>query len=963
MKIRLATAALSALQTLSISFAVSALAFISNLAFAQNSNEDEDAALVEEVVIGTRIAREDFVAASPIVTANVQGMTRQGFTALDDFLRRLPQFRPGLGDFSNTSSGGTIGQSTLNLRGLGPQRNLVLIDGRRLQSSSGNGAIDLNTIPFFAIGDAEVITGGASATYGSDAVAGAINLRTRNLEGLEFAAQYRARNERADESTKFGAVAFGSNFAGGRGSLLVTAEYFDRSGVAVLDRGFFAKPTPSNFIPYVRATPALGASPDAINGILTGHGAGPAPSMFLGINDDGTLFASGAGAQSNFTGATDAPFIAGSDGAFGYHGTYYNHLRTPLERYAYFGKAEYEFHAAATAYVQLQLASTEAQNIGSEPILAGPWGISIPVTNPHFVANSDWQEVLASRTGNPNAPVEVHYRASDAGPRTYNTENDLRQLLFGVKGGNAEETLNWDVYLSFSKAKNTDSTSAGAVSVSAFQALVDAPDGGESICTGGFAVFGSKPLSSDCLDYVSRRPTNTTTLKQTIIEAVLEGPLIDIFTGEVRFALIGNYRKNTYRFNPDADVAANDLASLSAAQPTNGKIGVYELAGELFVPLILNLNATLGYRFSDYNIVGSAETYKAEIDWRPIDILTLRGGFQRALRAPNVDEFFSAGTQQVSAVGLPPGAGDPCDARHPAQVNPDVQALCIATGLDPSRVGQHQLPAASTVTTTVGNRDLEFESADTLTAGFVLDVPLGDSPLGGMRLSIDYYEMEVEDAIFVVDAPQTLAKCYNLDGSNPSYDANNFFCQQIDRSPSGLFNSINQPYLNLGGFKTSGIDLAFELTMPMGEEGDMVQLASYANYLLDFEIATLADDAFQDYAGTISPQFSYPQWQLLTSLTFEKGPMSATVQWRLIPSMDDISSVANAASTVKGTSLVNYLDFSGSLTLAQRYRLNIGATNLINKKPPVVSGAPAVTNLGVYDAIGRTYFISAQIRI
>lgn len=331
----------------SSSVLVMSLACVSNAALAQNVSAEEDASAAEQeaiVVTGSRIQRKDFVAPSPIVTVDTDAINNSGSATVDDYLKDLPQFTAGTGDFSNDSNGGTAGRATLNLRGLGAQRNLVLMDGQRLMSSGTDGAIDINTIPSLAIGGIEVISGGASATYGSDALSGVVNFKTRsNLNGFEVSGQVASTTE-WDASTKRIGVAYGTDLSDGKGYLLLSAEHLDRGGVNTRDREFFFNPGLSSFITQGRSR--IGAN-------------------FLSVNDDGTIFNQGTGV--GYTGPNDLPFLRGgpnNTGAVGYHGSYDNYLQVPLKRTAFFGKFDYDL-GGVTAYAQGLYTTGEAQNIGA----------------------------------------------------------------------------------------------------------------------------------------------------------------------------------------------------------------------------------------------------------------------------------------------------------------------------------------------------------------------------------------------------------------------------------------------------------------------------------------------------------------------------------------------------------------------------------------------------------------------
>jgi outer membrane receptor protein involved in Fe transport len=921
-------------------------------ATAQNQPEDgaEDGAQ-PIVVTGSRIQRQDYVAPSPIVTVTTEAITDAGRATVDDYLRDLPQFTAGTGDFSNDSNGGTAGRSTLNLRALGPQRNLVIMDGRRLMSSGTDGAIDINTIPSLAIGNIEIISGGASATYGSDALSGVVNFKTRtDLEGFDVLGQLTTLDNPGEDTYQIGA-AWGGKFADGRGRLLLSAEYVDRGAVRISEREFFLNPNVSSFTVFGRSR--IG-------------------NQFLSVNDDGTVFNASTG--QGYNGPRDLPFLFTSTGGVGFHGSFQNLLQVPLERLALFGKLDFEIAPSVNLYAQGIYSDSTANNVGAPPNVAGaPWVVRIPGTNPFLT------QVRTNNPGSfgtPGSSIGVYQaRLDQFGQRVYQTSNETIQALVGVNGQFGSSGINWDVHASYGQSTNEDRTISGAASVSALQRLLDAPDGGNSLCAGGYNPFGGQdPLSPACLGFVERTPLNITTLKQYVVEGNLEGPLFNLPAGEARFALTAQFRQNDYDFAPDADIARGDLANLPLALPTQGSIRALEIGGEAFLPVISGdgfleeLNLTLGYRFADYNLAGTNSTYKAEIDAHFFDdLVLLRGGYQRAVRAPNVGEFFLAGEIRVVGVGVPPEGGDPCDVR--AAPSGNNLALCQFQGV----ASNYRASTASLPALTRGNRNLTPETADSFTAGAVFDIPLGQPTL---QISIDYYNITINDAIAPVSARDSLQQCYTAGttatpGFNPAtFLADNFFCGNFRRDPAAAGEAVDviQPILNLGQLQTSGVDFSVNFALPVdalswgGEEGS-IRLGTNINHLLDFSIQTLAGAPKIDFSGTISgnPQEALPRWRAFTTLTVNTGPISVSTIWRFTGAMASRSVAIDPNLVVPGTTDYSLFDLTAQAKVTDFFELQGGITNAFDVGVQQIDG-PSSTNLGTFDPIGRTFFVGARLR-
>lgn len=924
---------------------------------AQETSEetgDEEFTLEEIVITGSRISRKDYVSPSPLVTTKMEAITVSGKPSVDDYLKELPQFAPGTGDYSNDSNGGTAGRATVNLRNLGAKRNLVLMNGRRLMSSGTDGAIDINTIPSLAIGDIEVITGGASATYGSDALSGVVNFKTRtDVDGFEFDAQMSSLDDSGEDSYKFGAV-FGTDYGDDKGNLLLSLEHNNRGGVHFREREFFmVHPQASSFIVY-------------------GFARNRANTWTL--DNSGNLFDSSDiddPSTGLFTESIQEPLLIRGDDLRTI-GAWNNYIQVPLEQTTFFGQTDYEFDNGIKAYGQLLYASSTAYNEGAAPISAGIWGVIIPADNYYLQQSPALVAALP-----PGDVTGFQQRFAQAGGRVYNTENDVVQALGGFSGTIGDRDLNWDVHVSFGKTDTSDNTISGSVNFAAVQEILDSTDpltGVSPLCSGGYNPFGgTDPLSADCLAYVSRTPVNETTLEQTVIEGLLEGKLADLPAGEARFALNAQYRENTYEYNPDPDIAAGELANLASSAYTRGEIDAIEVAGEALLPLISDgnvidsLNLTLGLRFSDYDPAGSNETYKVEFDAQVTDSLMFRGSIQHAVRAPNVEEFFRASLLRVQPFL------DPCSSRYRG-VSLDRAAelaLCAVQGADP----RYAQGGSSAPTITNGNPDLVPEEADTFTLGAVYERELGK---GGIQLTLDYYNIEVDQAIEVLSAQQIMTKCFNLDGlSNPTYDNNHFACQQLNRpiyapaTTSFDLDPVNQPILNLGGIKTAGYDFTLNYYRPVdalswGGGTGGITFRSLVNILDKHEIQAFNDEPFVDFAGLVSNNVVYPELKVFTSLSVETGPVIATATWRHFASMDDISAAGGVATTIEGADSYDYFDFTGRVNIGDNFQVYGGINNIADKKPPQLGGsaiageADSGTNQGTYDAIGRSFYLGLR---
>jgi outer membrane receptor protein involved in Fe transport len=517
-------------------------------------------------------------------------------------------------------------------------------------------------------------------------------------------------------------------------------------------------------------------------------------------------------------------------------------------------------------------------------------------------------------------------------------------------------------------------------SLAAFNTLLSAPGGGTGICAGGYNPFGVNPISASCLQYLGRTGHNNTVLEQDVLEGDAQGKLFDLPAGELRFAVGADYRKNTYRLDVDSLISAGDFANTPAAFSTRGETNVKELYLELLAPVVRDLplakevNLDLGYRYSDYNISGGVSTYKIDADWKMVDWLTVRGGYARATRAPSVGDLFQGITGSQVSIGSAGqfASGDPCDATgaylNPAK-NPDfakVQALCTAQGTPTGFTNNQPRPPS----TTQGNIDLRPESADTFSIGTVLR-PNFESPLlSKISLSVDYYSIDVKDTMGTIGANAILDNCYTA-STNPTYSLDNQYCKLLSRSPTtGLIANISNPLLNLGEYKTSGVDVQADWAAPLTAFGapegwGTVSLNVLLNYLDKFTIQSTPTSPVLDFAGTIGNTQvdtyadAHPQWKATTTLGWEVGPVRSSFRWRYLDGMKNFAFVGTTSSG-PGAPAVSYFDLDVAWKVRPNLQLRAGMTNVFDKAPPVLPFMSAGTDLYTYDIIGRRMFVSLK---
>ena len=967
--------------------------------------QEGETAVEEVVVTGSRIARPDYVANSPIVSVGQAAIENTGQVTVEKSLSQMPQFTGsfGQGNTGSTSTGLNGGQSYASLRGLGAKRTLILMDGRRLQPSNPDGSVDLNTIPEALIENVEVITGGASTAYGSDATAGVVNFRLkRNFEGIVVDSQYGVTEKGDGESFKVSVTA-GSAFNDGKGRAVLSVDYTNRDIALQSSRDYFIfrlstpglSTIPQGTVLFGANLPTLASVNSVFVGqygtrALTGNAAGRYTGQ-IGFNTDQTLFSTAGVPVLNFRDPqTNDAYIVNSNASgtqqqinFGYDGA---SMQSDLDRYAVFGKLDYDLTDNLRAFAQFTFTDYESVGITNPTLASNVYGLTVPVSNP-FIP-TEFRTILASRP-DPNANFTFYKALNILGPRIQSYSYTVYQLTGGLSGKVGFKDWSWDAYASYSKAK-FDNEQLGGASASAVGRLLNSPTGGTEYCAGGWNPFGNLTPSADCITYITRRTLNQNELEQRMVEASVQGGLFDLPAGEIRFAAGVDYRANEYTFKPDTQLnqpgGTSDVLGYSVLRDAAGSVDTYEAFGELLVPIVKDLpfvqefNVNLGYRFSDYSSVGAIHTYKADFDWTVVQGLRLRGGYNRAIRAPSVGELYapvSTGSVTIGTANATNIDGDPCDIRssfRQGSSGAQVKALCLAQGVPNAIIDNYQLGTAQVFALTGGNPDLQEETADTFSIGAVIQSPFESPLLSRMSASIDYYSIKVQDAVGQLPIKNAFQFCFNAGGNNPNFDPSNYYCKLIARNTaSGVPLNPVQPLLNLGQFETTGVDVQFDwnfelMDLGLPENAGSLAINVAVGWLNEFKIQTLPNAPTYDYAGTwgtaveTSAGQAHPEWKSVAAATYTWGPASVGLRWRHISEMQNSARIVTPTSTSRGVKAYDIFDLNGRVKLPWDTDLRFGVNNLLDKNPPQAGDTEANYDAQNYDVMGRAYYVGVRKR-
>jgi len=943
--------------------AVALLSTFGHAAHAQSTDAPPTSGSVEEIVVtGSRIARRDMGSNSPITTLDRETMTKAAQPNLSAALSRLPQLNP-------------TGGGALNLRGLGTARTLTLLNGQRLPSSN------TNIIPSALVQNVEIITGGASAVYGSDAISGVVNFILRkDFNGVQMSVEQGSTDKGLKDRTA--SVTFGSDFNEGRGNAVFYYEWAHQDTNKLTDEDYTIGAFRQSSLPEGEVT--FGAnlpSQAAYNQVFQGYGIVPGTvrqGSRVSFNSDNTLYSNGLGVfnRKPYTDRSVSlgEYVVGST-ALLYDTRAFRTLRPETSRQNLFTRADYKFTDNTSGYFQFLFARLTGANYLNPTPASGTFGYTIPVSNPFLPA--DLRTLLAARP-NPAADFTFGKSTDELGARcsTCSTQYTY-QAVAGLDGKLPVKDWSWAGSVVYGRVDNTD-VSTNYFSLQALSRLLYASDGGKSLCEGGYNPFGYTRLSQACRTFIQRNPKNTQVSEQYIAEASVQGGLIDLPAGELRFAAGADFRRDVVSSDVDSAVQAGDIPFISGVS-SRGSDSVKEVFGELAVPvlkdlpLIQKLDVDLGYRYSNYRSAGGVNTYKVDASWQVADVLRFRGGYERAIRAPTPSQLTDPAFRGTDrSFGTPPAAGDPCDIRSSFRNGPaasQVRALCAAQGMPAIFLDSYQTGQATFVVTSGGNPNLKPEVGDTYSVGAVLRSPFSNPWAQRLDLSVDYFNIALDGAIGTITGPQVLNLCFNGNGTaNTALSNSNNFCQQVRRDPgTGDISNIDVFLFNLGGYKTTGIDTQVNWRLPLGEVGlsdrwGQINVRAVATRLLSYELQNRPGDPFLDYAGTIgnaqvaSGGVTKPHWRALMSVNYDVGPANLGLTWRYIGNQQASTNIG-AATRAQGVHAVSYVDLNLAYKLTDRLTVFGAVNNLVDLAPQIYPAGSGSADGSTYDQLGRRYVL------
>lgn len=967
-------------------------------AFAQ-SVEEEVSEVSSIVVTGSRIRQPGYEASSPITSMSSETIAMSQPVAVEELVKDLPAAVPAVGSATNNGSGGG---ATINLRGLGTNRTLVLINGRRVVPFNLEGVVDTNTIPLALVERVDTVTGGASAVYGADAVAGVVNfILKNNFEGVELNTSYGFSGEDDAVRRKFD-LTVGGNFAEDRGNAVVSFGY-TKTDPLYQDRrpwGTVARSSTTGD-PLGSGTSVPGRfglarlivknADDTINEALSG----------IALPDGAEL--------DPTTGALIGKNDAGYNKA-GYNYNPYNLYQTPLSRYQINGLGSFRINSAAEVYTHLTYVQSD---VSLDNASSGTFGNSykVPIGNP-FIPDAMRQqfcdalklgaaECVSGAAGTTVMDLTINRRFTEMGTRPVDIENKTVQLLAGVRGdinadwnydayishGETQQLLtriNWGSLSKLQNALNTTSTTQ-CLPVGA-----DPKTGAVAGCV-PINVFGPEgTITQEMIDYINLSSMSKTTIKQDVASGSISGVLPDHLSSPwserpIAVAFGAEWRRSSAGTRGDeASQSHGEILGTGAPVPDrDGQFEMREGFAELAIPLIENLpfihsmNLEAGYRQTEFKAAGRKSqygSYKLGGDWSPTEDIRVRAMYQRATRAPNIGELFNP---QVTGLGN--RAIDPCqkDRINSAEANTagTLSNLCRLTGVPDALIGAVDEPNSGQVNQqTGGNPDLGPEEADTWTVGAVWQPAFVPS----LRLSLDYYDIKIDKTINSPSLDDVINGCYSTT-MNPNLEFNDS-CKAIQRSAvNGSLNGngakgVIRPTTNAGNERVSGFDLAANYRVELADFGwdiGRVDLSVNGNIVTKHETQATSISTLRDCVGYYSVSCGEPKvkqrWN--SRATWTMGDYSASLMWRHLSGVEVEPSNTKWFPDYAQIDSYDYFDLSGRWDITQTVRLTATINNLFDKAPPMVGSQIGTTSANngntfpqTYDAIGRYFTFGATLK-
>ncbi|WP_106640662.1 TonB-dependent receptor domain-containing protein [Allosphingosinicella vermicomposti] len=954
---------------------------------AADAEQGEEPAQSEIIVTGSRILSPNVASVAPVQAISSEQITEAGVTNIQELLVENPAFgTPGLTRTNSAFLTSGTGAATINLRNLGANRTLVLANGRRIVAGiPGTSTVDLNVIPAQFIERVDILSGGASSLYGSDAVAGVVNFIYReDFEGVEAEGQY-GITARGDAPRYQASLTAGGNLADDRGNVMLHIGYSNEGQLLSRQRSNTVLDDLDTFINVTGDPDDYGVPYEPFYSSF--NLAGRFDVRGTAATGDDLMVDPTTGAVRNYTSKD------------GFNRQFYRTIAVPVERYLIAARGHYDLNDSVRLVTEATYSKTKSArqiepfaldvaNIypatGRAPIETLVNGVA--VLNP--IVPTAIAAAAIDTDGDGLRDIGFARRLGEVGSRSGSTTRDLFRFVVGLDGSFMDDRFHWDVNYVYG-ATNESQQSTGQVNVvnfrNALEAIPDVDDLNNNgsttdvVCADAQArdqgcvpidIFGIGSITPDALAWINADSQFLTKITQQVVSANLSGSLVDLPAGSVDVAVGAEYRKETSSADWDALTNAG-LNAGNAAPDTAGEFDVKEIYAEIAVPILSDtpffhkLGVRASGRVSDYSSVGTVYSYSFGADWAPIEDVRFRASYARAVRAPNIGELYTGPSQT-----FPSGLEDPCEGigatgggatgdrcRADAGVAANIAENGVFTLTQSDRQGVSGFNS--------GNPDLNEETSDSYTVGVVIN-PTSIGALRNLVLSVDYFNIAVEDAIVAPPRQFILNQCYQ--------QGDDQFCDLIERrqvlsgsNSAGSLQYIDAPLFNGGKLDIEGIDavLSYQFRLEDITSGRFNARIAYT-HLFGGDVIPIPGAAPDPYVGEIGGAKD----RFTASLGYREDSWRVNFTGTYIGSSyeDDQALAPDFEPDTIVIPSEFYLDMQAGWTPVDNYEFYFGVDNLLdNDAPNILSGSGfnvtgTDTAANVYDVFGRRFYAGAKLR-
>ncbi|WP_447073110.1 TonB-dependent receptor domain-containing protein [Shewanella indica] len=914
--------------------------------------KDKDEPIERIEVTGSKIKRIGELAPTPVTVITGDGLIDAGVTNVADLLHKMPNTLVGLSPETTNNSVFASGLNNTDLRGLGSNRTLILVNGRRFVAGSpGSGAVDLNNIPTAIVERIEITTGGASAVYGSDAIAGVVNIVTKtSFDGLALDASTTRPTQSGGEE-EYASLTFGSDI--GKANFVTNISWSRQGQIAHMDRDFLRE------APIVVRNPNA-SGPNDPQAIMWGYG-----QQVLAAYTKTGAFTTRAGEKYTFSDdGKIRPMKLGQPlpkltngridylGGEGYSFAENSFIKTPLDRINFFTFMNYDINDDHKFTMEASYAKSEAYGESS------PAFLTIPLHVDNAFLSSEAASLVKAAERRPGDGARVGYLASDFGNRKYSQERTTARLALGLEGA-ISDTWSYNVYATVGHVQ-ADTEWYGEMFEQRFKDAVDVirDKNGALVCRSEHArangckplnVFGRDLYDKAAYNWVSTDAIRRSSIDQYVAGASVSGDLFELPAGFIAAAFSLEYRKETADTLPDPAMREG-LIFNNSSQPLSGEFDVTEASAELSVPLlkdimlVQDLTLETAFRYMDYSTSGSDNAWKVGFNWALNDDFRIRANRSKSVRAPNIAELFNPSSQTFR------GINDYCAASYRNRINPtylsNVLANCAAQGIPTTFEPSQEWYGSTRPGFIVGNPELKNEVANDFTLGFIYT----PSYLENFSLTVDYWKFDMENVINNFSGAAVVKYCYQ------SSSTNNQFCPLLRRDPTTheIVNYFEKPF-NSASSITSGVDFEvnYRLETGFGDWGFRL----FSTYLEErsFNPTGFADDEVKSAGEQARPRWRH---RLTTDYTYNDFSAVLTANHRSSTVLDnEWSPNQNNYNDIPSYTT---FDLTSRYNITDALQVRAGILNMFDRTPP---RQPGVYNQGAYyDMLGQRFTVGVNYK-